>query len=256
MRIKNKSSVFTIVIWILFFLIAGNFGIVSRLFSTDGTQTQVVEDRNMTTQDYHTEIEIREDHSYLVSERIDVDFSNARHGIYRYIPQKGVITELQEDGTLSEIPYYASFDKVASDEPLDVSSDNGNKVFRFGSEDEQVWGAQDYDFQYEVTPITSKGYPNVYYNIFPTGWQNEIPAGSSFTISFPKDFDKDNFQIYYGAYGERMDGADLVDLSWDGNTVSGTLRESLPVGTGMTFFVPMEEGYFQSLHTTLRQQRQ
>ena len=37
--------------------------------------------------------------------------------------------ELQEDGTLSEIPYYASFDKVASDEPLDVSSDNGNKVF-------------------------------------------------------------------------------------------------------------------------------
>ena len=70
MRIKNKSSVFTIVIWILFFLIAGNFGIVSRLFSTDGTQTQVVEDRNMTTQDYHTEIEIREDHSYLVSERI------------------------------------------------------------------------------------------------------------------------------------------------------------------------------------------
>lgn len=250
MRIKNKSSVFTIVIWILFFLIAGNFGIVSRLFSTDGTQTQVVEDRNMTTQDYHTEIEIREDHSYLVSERIDVDFSNARHGIYRYIPQKGVITELQEDGTLSEIPYYASFDKVASDEPLDVSSDNGNKVFRFGSEDEQVWGAQDYDFQYEVTPITSKGYPNVYYNIFPTGWQNEIPAGSSFTISFPKDFDKDNFQIYYGAYGERMDGADLVDLSWVGNTVSGTLRESLPVGTGMTFFVPMEEGYFQSLHTT------
>ena len=197
MRIKNKSSVFTIVIWILFFLIAGNFGIVSRLFSTDGTQTQVVEDRNMTTQDYHTEIEIREDHSYLVSERIEVDFSNARHGIYRYIPQKGVITELQEDGTLSEIPYYASFDKVASDEPLDVSSDNGNKVFRFGSEDEQVWGAQDYDFQYEVTPITSKGYPNVYYNIFPTGWQNEIPAGSSFTISFPKDFDKDNFQIYY-----------------------------------------------------------
>lgn len=249
MKIKNKSNILNIVIWVLFLLIAGNFGIVSRIFSSSGNQTIVVEDQNMTTQNYHTEIEIQKDHSYLVSEQIDVDFLNARHGIYRYIPQKGVITELQEDGTLSEIPYYASFSKITSDEPLDVSSDNGNKVLRFGEEEEKVWGEQDYDFQYEVTPITSKGYPNVYYNIFPTGWQNEIPAGSSFTIAFPKDFEKDNFQIYYGAYGERMDGSKLVDLTWNGNTVTGTLLSPLPVGTGMTFFVPMEEGYFQSLHT-------
>lgn len=249
MKIKNKSNILNIVIWVLFLLIAGNFGIVSRIFSSSGNQTMVVEDQNMTTQNYHTEIEIQKDHSYLVSEQIDVDFLNARHGIYRYIPQKGVITELQEDGTLSEIPYYASFSKITSDEPLDVSSDNGNKVLRFGEEEEKVWGEQDYDFQYEVTPITSKGYPNVYYNIFPTGWQNEIPAGSSFTIAFPKDFEKDNFQIYYGAYGERMDGSKLVDLTWNGNTVTGTLLSPLPVGTGMTFFVPMEEGYFQSLHT-------
>lgn len=248
MKIKNKSNILNIVIWVLFLLIAGNFGIVSRIFSSSGNQTMVVEDQNMTTQNYHTEIEIQKDHSYLVSEQIDVDFLNARHGIYRYIPQKGVITELQEDGTLSEIPYYASFSKITSDEPLDVSSDNGNKVLRFG-EEEKVWGEQDYDFQYEVTPITSKGYPNVYYNIFPTGWQNEIPAGSSFTIAFPKDFEKDNFQIYCGAYGERMDGSKLVDLTWNGNTVTGTLLSPLPVGTGMTFFVPMEEGYFQSLHT-------
>lgn len=249
MKIKNKSNILNIVIWVLFLLIAGNFGIVSRIFSSSGNQTMVVEDQNMTTQNYHTEIEIQKDHSYLVSEQIDVDFLNARHGIYRYIPQKGVITELQEDGTLSEIPYYASFSKITSDEPLDVSSDNGNKVLRFGEEEEKVWGEQDYDFQYEVTPITSKGYPNVYYNIFPTGWQNEIPAGSSFTIAFPKDFEKDNFQIYCGAYGERMDGSKLVDLTWNGNTVTGTLLSPLPVGTGMTFFVPMEEGYFQSLHT-------
>ena len=109
MRIKRIKAVFYNRYLDFIFLDRREFRDCKPSFSTDGTQTQVVEDRNMTTQDYHTEIEIREDHSYLVSERIEVDFSNARHGIYRYIPQKGVITELQEDGTLSEIPYYASF---------------------------------------------------------------------------------------------------------------------------------------------------
>ncbi len=94
MRSKNKGSIFLVVIWILFILISGNFGIVSRLFSTSETQNQIVEDWNMTTRDYHTEIQIQEDHSYLVKEQIAVYFDNYRHGIYRYIPQKGMITEL------------------------------------------------------------------------------------------------------------------------------------------------------------------
>lgn len=252
MRSKNKGSIFLVVIWILFILISGNFGIVSRLFSTSETQNQIVEDWNMTTRDYHTEIQIQEDHSYLVKEQIAVYFDNYRHGIYRYIPQKGMITELREDGTLEEIPYYAEFDEIRSNNPLNVSSDNGNKVFRFGEEDRMLSGDQTYAFQYEVTPITSKGYQNVYYNIFPTGWQNVIPAGSSFEITFPKAVDADDFQIYYGAYGERIDGSKIVDLEWNGNTVSGKLQTALPVGTGMTFFVPIEEGYFQTVHTSGR----
>ncbi len=250
MKIKNKSGIFTIIIWVLFILISGNFGIVSRLFPKSESQTQVIEDGNMTTRNYHTEIKVQEDNSYLVSEKIEVEFANERHGIYRYIPQKGVISELQEDGTLLEVPYYAEIHKIRSDEPLHVSLDNGNKVFRFGNEDRFIWGEEDYNFQYEVTPVTSKGYQNVYYNVFPTGWQNVIPAGSSFEITFPKEFEKERFQIYYGAYGERLDGSKLVDLTWNGNTVSGKLNDALPVGTGMTFFVPMEEGYFQTIHTT------
>ncbi len=37
-----------------------------------------------------------------------------------------------------------------------------------------------------------------------------------------------------------------MDLTWNGNTVSGILKAPLPVGTGMTLYVPMEEGYFQN----------
>ena len=77
----------------------------------------------------------------------------------------------------------------------------------------------------------------------------KFPQGAPFKIHFPKAFDRENFQIYYGRYGERLNGMDIVNLTWDGNTVSGILKEVLPVGTGMTFYVPMEEGYFQNVAT-------
>ncbi len=298
---KKIKNYFWIVVWVVLFLVTGNFSILGQIFPGKSEVQEVSEDVFMDTTSYSTEIEVQDNNSYLVRENIDVFFSLKRHGIYRYIPQKGRISHLEENGEVKEIPYYASFDEIEASEELYVTSENGNKVLRLGDPDEgaQVEGAQEYNLQYHVTPITSKGYADAYYNIFPTGWQNEIPAGSTFTIHFPKEFDKARFQIYYGQYGERLDGTDIgyadayynifptgwqneipagstftihfpkefdkarfqiyygqygerldgtdiVDLTWNGNTVSGILKAPLPVGTGMTFYVPMEEGYFQN----------
>lgn len=245
---KKIKNYFWIAVWVVLFLVTGNFSILGQIFPEKSEAQEVSEDVFMDTTSYSTEIEVQDNNSYLVRENIDVFFSLKRHGIYRYIPQKGKISQLEENGEVKEIPYYASFDEVKASEELYVTSENGNKVLRLGDPDEgaQVEGAQEYDLQYHVTPITSKGYTDAYYNIFPTGWQNEIPEGSTFQIRFPKEFDKARFQIYYGQYGERLDGTDIVDLTWNGNTVSGILKAPLPVGTGMTFYVPMEEGYFQN----------
>lgn len=240
-------------IWLLLFFTSGNFGLMGRLFSSSNkAQQTVMEDLNMTTDLYHTEIQIQEDNSYLISEEIKVSFDSPRHGIYRYVPQKGIITEMKEDGSVVDIPYYAYFDsdKVKSSVPVEISEDNGNEVFCLGDSEVTVDGEQEYRLQYQVSPITSKGYENVYYNVFPTGWQNEIPVGSNFVITFPKSIPEEALQIYYGRYGERMDGHDIVNLTWNGNTVSGELTEALPVGTGMTFYVPMEAGYFHSVNTS------
>ena len=194
---------------------------------------------------------MQEDNSYLVSEDIHVEFQNSRHGISRYIPRKGIITEVKEDGNMENIPYYARFDKKKqkAPAPVDVTIENGNKVFRLGNPDELVYGAQEYQLQYEVTPVTSKGYDNAYYNIFPTGWQNEIPKGSTFSITFPKKINKDSLQIYYGRYGEQMNAKDIIDFTWNGNTISGSFTQALPVGTGMTFYIPLEAGYFTGVST-------
>lgn len=250
-RNHQRSFVF-LAVWILLFFTSGNLSLMGLFSSSNGGQETVTEDVYMTTTGFHIQIQIGEDNSYLVSEDIHVDFQNPRHGIYRYVPQKGIVTEIREDGSIAEIPYYAQFDskKTQASAPVEVSTDNGNKVFRLGSAEETVYGAQEYQLQYDVTPVTGKGYNNAYYNIFPTGWQNQIPVGSTFSISFPKKINTDSLQIYYGRYGERMDGREIVRLTWNGNTVSGELLQELPVGTGMTFYVPLKEGYFTAVNTT------
>lgn len=248
---KTKNSLVTIIIWIIVLMLAGNLSLFSTIFSGNSSRQQVTEDPYMNTLAYDTTIEVKEDNSYRISENITVVFDTSRHGIYRYIPTKGVISEVAEDGTITDTPYFAKFSDIrCKTHELDVSDDNGNKVLRFGSPDYTVNGQQEYQLSYHITPATSKGYPNAYYNVFPTGWQNSIPEGSRFTIQFPKDFDHDRLRFYYGAYGEQYNGNEIIDLSWEGNTVTGTLKTALQTGQGLTFFAQMEDGYFTSVHTS------
>ena len=251
MRMRGNRRGNGFLIWFLIVLVLGNLGMLENLFSArqeTGNQT-VTEDLYMSTDNYFVDARIDEHNTVTVTEDITVTFEESRHGIYRYIPYKGVITELESDGTTRETPYYARIGDVASSTAVEESRENGNCVLRFGEEDYTVRGAAEYEFSYTFTPVTSSGYEQVYYNIFPTGWQNEIPAGSSFRITFPEEFDHDTVQFYYGSYGERMDGSSLLELSWDGNILTGVLTEALPVGNGLTIYVPMEEGYFQSVAT-------
>lgn len=250
MKIRVNGSGNNIILWIIIFMLISNMGIFSSLFSSSDDNAQVTEDWYMTTDNYETHIEVEEDNSYQVDERIDVDFQSYRHGIYRYIPTKGVISEVLENGDVEDIPYYADIRQIEASDTLDVSTDNGNKVLRFGDEDREVVGKKQYHFRYHVTPTTSSGYEKAYYNVFPTGWRNEIPAGSSFTIEFPKEIPEESLRLYYGTYGEQLAASEIVSLSWDGSKVTGVLTQSLPVGCGLTFYADVPEGYFQNVHTS------
>lgn len=247
---RNRAALLPIAIWILMFFISGGFGLIGSFFSTNNeVQSSVSEDPNMTTNGYYTDIQIQPDNSYLITEEIDVSFDVPRHGIYRYIPKKGVISEVNEEGAVEDVPYYAAFENITSNKGIDVSSDNGNEVIRFGEEDEYVSGNELYRLQYKVTPITSEGYKKPYYNIFPTGWQNEIPEGSSFAIHFPAEVDEHAVQLYYGRYGEQINATEILDLKWDDQTLYGVLKSPLEVGTGLTFFASVGDTYFESVHS-------
>lgn len=105
---RKWVSGYFIGMWVLIFFLNNQIGLLGR-FTSDQQIQEVMEDPYMTTTQYQTEIQVHENNTYSVSEQIDVDFDELRHGIYRYIPQKGIITEVEVDGTRVDQPYYAFF---------------------------------------------------------------------------------------------------------------------------------------------------
>lgn len=215
------------------------------LGSFSGGRSEPAYDSAMQTERYDTRVDVLEDGSYQVEEQIRVNMMEARHGIYRYIPQYGPSVYRDERGEQQKVPYYGKIRLLKANAPAEVSRENGCTVFRLGSEDTTVYGPVEYKIRYQFTPrFQEDGYGNAYYNIFPGMWQNPIPAGSSFAVHFPKDFDHETLKLYVGAYGSEEDGSAAVSLQWSGDTLEGVLKEDLEMGEGMTFFAALPEGYF------------
>lgn len=231
----------------VFLLVLCIIGGIAMESAMDSSPSQPESDPYMQTKRYETEVVVGDDGSYDITENISVRFSEPRHGIYRYVPYKGTISSYDQKGALVKVPYYAPLDMLDSNTAVDVSSENGNKLFRFGDEDRTVQQG-DYKFRYILTPKFRKNsYDNVYCNLFPTQWKNEIPAGSSFTIKFPKSFDLNRLKFYYGEYGSSKNAEEVLAIHKDQEnmTVTGVLQKNLPLGSGLTCFAGLDAGYFE-----------
>ncbi|MEF9998762.1 MAG: DUF2207 domain-containing protein [Lachnospiraceae bacterium] len=240
-NLRNKSGA---IIWIVVVFFMMNGGMFEKFFNS--TVTEVTQDTYMRTEAYRTDLQVMEDGSYKVDETIGVSFLEPRHGIYRYVPDKGTVVSYDKDGNKEKVPYYADVKLLSSNVTADVSSQNGNQVFRFGEED-NVTQQGKYEFSYQFTPKFQEDYyENIYYNVFPTQWQNPIPKGSSFSITFPKKFDMEQLQFYCGKQGEAKNAEEMLELQEDPNTnsIQGTLKQELSFGEGLTCFANMGEGYF------------
>lgn len=243
MKRYNTKAV-PMLVWILIWLaVTYGSGFVESLQASGKDVIQ--NDTAMSTQYFNTDIVVREDQSYEVTEHIGVNFLQARHGIYRYIPYKGVVYTAGTDGGYQAVPYYAEVSDVKISEDFTRDTSNGSKVFKIGSEYSSMTGPKEYQIHYIFTPsVQEKGYHDAAYNVIPGQWQNPIPEGSRFSVTFPKEFNRNDLRFYYGAYGETKDAREILNISWSGNTMTGILKTGLELGEGITFRVPMKAGYF------------
>ena len=247
----TKKSSRPLFLGIIIAMIAIVIGIVAVFFALSGSSeapasTAVEADTNMTTNQYTTDITLMDTGGTLVTEHIDVSFNPERHGIYRYISSDGVLNYKLDNKTHSE--YYNAYVIMKDcNVTYEESTEGSYNVFQFGDADKTVT-EQVYDFTYEIEPeMNTTDLQVAYINIFPTRWQNVIPAGSSFTIHFPNGYEKKALKFYSGELGSDADASSLLDLTFTENEVTGSLTKDLELGSGITMFADMGKGYFNSV---------
>ena len=182
---------------------------------------------------YDVNVSITEDHVCQVQETIKVNFTESRHGIYRYIPYEPgiyVIKKVKVPGENYEIS--------------SEYSNNWNQIIQIGDADKVVRGNHTYNVNYNILCYKDEDPDKDYLSIdlIPTGWSTSIKT-SKVTVKLPKAVDPASLKLYGGAYGST--GQAQVKSSYNEKTNEITIAaKNLPKGYGITLGAELPEGYW------------
>lgn len=198
------------------------------------------------TTNYNVQVNVKDDNSAYITEKIGLDINNGINGIYRYIPLSQTVTYNDKDGKAIEKvrnPMKVEDISVEND-PFTKSKENGNMVIKIGDSAQTVNGKKTYTLSYRSRMYDDgvKDYDSFYYNVLPNNWETPIEK-SGITINMPKKFNKDNVDVYAGSKDKRND-SDKISWKVKGNTITITAKEKLEQGSGITVGIKLPEGYF------------
>lgn len=195
---------------------------------------------NFVVNAYDILIDVNEDSSIHVKERILCAFHLPSHGIYRDIQYRFP----NPDGNFAD-PVRAEVYNFVSNTPFNEEKEDGCYRFYLGDEDTLVSGEQEYtiEYDYSLGRDLYKEYDEFYYNIISPDWDTPI-WNITYTITFPKKIDESRIWVTLGDEGSAV--LSQFSLSGDGRTISGS-RAGLRNNGGLTIRVEMDEGYWTGL---------
>lgn len=188
---------------------------------------------------YDVEINVTEDNILQVTENIDANFNQPRHGIYRNIPVKNSVQ--RADGTTGTTR--AKISHVRCSDNYSSSFENSSYVMQIGDEDVTLTGPHHYEisYDYKLGKDIADGADEFYYNIIGDGWDTYI-QNVTFKITMPKEFDPALLGFSSGAYG--TEGTDKIEYYVNGNEISGRLTSDLAPYEAFTVRLELPDGYF------------
>ncbi len=191
--------------------------------------------------DYTIQVTFTEEGYADFDEIIEVEFSQPRHGIFRYIPLRSIVDGKRVDRIIKDIRVDGF--KVST------SKENNNIVLKIGDADIYVDGRQTYRIHYRVlNPLNFfKDHSEFYWDLIGGSWPVEIYA-CSFSLAFPDDVQIAPEDVLYftGAQGSTEKDAN-VNVS--ANSVSGRTTQMLRSGEGLTVAVKFQKDAFPPMST-------
>lgn len=220
--------------------------LLATLFAVFFPQTALADDAFVIT-DYDVHTVITEGNEYFITETITVDFSEAKHGIYRTIPVNQEFARVDEYGTgfTTKVPS-SVWDVNVEGYNYSVSNSSNAVTIKIGDPDKTVTGKQVYKITYKLVfgDDGVKSFDEVYYNIIGNDWPTTINQ-LTFSVTLPKPFDEKKLGFSMGTAGTSGYDPDIFSHKVDGNTVTGRVLGQLLPYTAVTMREELPQGYFK-----------
>ena len=188
---------------------------------------------------YDVSINVLENNTLEITEKMSAYFNVEKHGIFRKIPTTNYVE--RADGSTGTV--YAKVKNVSVSETYDASSEGNYYVVQIGDEERTVLGPHDYtiSYSYVMGKDIGEGFDELYFNIIGSEWDTYID-NVTFTVTMPKEFDAQKVGLSTGAYGTV--GTDTIEYKVTGNEISGKVTKELDMNEALTLRLELPEGYF------------
>jgi hypothetical protein len=204
--------------------------------------------------DFQTDITVFPDSDIEVVERVTVDFSEPRHGIYRTIPVR--YTDPKGFAYSMGFRLLGVEDDGGRSQGTKVSHEGRYVKVRIGDADRTVNGRVVYVIRYRVTDALGSfpEYDEIYWNATGHEWNTTIGRATA-TVHLPAPLPADSLEVlsFVGRFGSR-EGSARVAYPEPG-TVTYTLDESLGPMEGLTIVAAWPKGYVTFPSRTVRTAR-
>jgi len=200
---------------------------------------------------FHTALEVERDGDVMVAERLEVDFSAPRHGIYRSIPVR--YTDPRGFGYALGFRLLEVTDDEGNRQRVKQSRDGRYVNLRIGDPDREVTGSVIYIIRYRVRDalVARPEHDELYWNATGNEWQAAIEHASA-TVRLPEAVDDAALETaaYVGRFGSRESGA-LLDRPGPAEVAFASPRPLGPL-EGLTVAVAWPRGLVSRPSAALR----
>lgn len=196
---------------------------------------------------------VHENSTWDITETLEVDFSEPRHGIYKYIPSRFFYGFKQPNGTTEE-KVYKNIIRVQDVQGYDYKTetdetDAQNTIIQIGSAYDYVEGKQVYIINYQVQYLDDRfnGEDFLCHTIWGDGWNTEVEQ-LEFNIQFDKSLPAESLNglnLYSGLRGSTYN-ADSVEMVYDehSHTLKGSVS-NLQAHSAITISAKLPEGFWK-----------
>ena len=185
---------------------------------------------------YEIILDVRDDHSILITETIDMDYQLSLHGFYRTIPLR---THFDTQAKINEL-------KLLSGHIFATSQQGNIYEIKIGNPNTYAQAQEKYIIQYRfhLGDDQRQDLDELYYNLIGTDWNTSIEQ-VQFQINMPHDFDPTLLSFTYGLSFSQE--SEAVTYTVEGQKISGQMNRALEPYEALTVALPLPQGYFSTM---------